>query len=152
MNDGSSDTHNKKTQDEEEYFCQIANKYGFNVNGTRISVKAFVEKEVFDNYNWRLAIRPGNNNTAVPTYLARPDQTIEVYISNELQKCGKKQLLYWYFKMMLNAQFSKIETDPLLINIENSKITSNASPPEKKDMDEKCLAMRYTKRALKILI
>lgn len=153
MSDERSDTHGIHqpfVSDGEELSTMLSQKYSLGKPLSQMTVLEFLQTALQREWGMKLVIRRGNTNTAQPSFLVHPGGTLELYISDERNRCGKKQLLYWYFKCLCNHPVP--DDRQIIFNPGERPIAGNVHPPVTEDMDEKDDAMRHTKLLLKILL
>ncbi|MDE7382970.1 MAG: hypothetical protein K2M99_03680 [Treponemataceae bacterium] len=150
MSEDKSDTYgnNSSVIESKELSERLTQKYPLTKPLQQMSVPEFLRTAIWHDWNKELKLRRGNSNTANPTHLILPNGTLEIYISNEQTRCGRIQLLYWYFKQL----YGQIQPDSVSVfDIKNGKIIENLPAPLNMDMDENDNAMHYAKIMLKIL-
>lgn len=111
------------------------------------TVVGFLELEVKKKCGLELIIIPNNTNTAIPNCLITPGDKILLFVSSKDTKCGRKQMLYWYFRTIYSQSF---RTYPSLID-ENGKINFDLEEPPMEEMDMNDPAMDMAKSLLKFL-
>lgn len=150
MGEDKSDTHGNHSfvNDDKKLLDLLKEKYLLEEPLQQMSVLEFLRTAIRHDWNKELTLRHGNNNTASPTHLILPNGTLEIYICNEQTRCGRIQLLYWYFKQLYNRP----QPDSVSVfDIKNGRIVENLPAPLNVDMDENDIAMHYAKLMLKIL-
>lgn len=137
--------HQPSGSDAKELSELLVKRYSLTRPLTQMSVVDFVSKAISQDCKKKLKIRRGNDNTACPTYQSLPDGTLELYISDERTRCGKTQLLYWYFLRLYNSP--PLKSDPIF-KLERNRILDVEAQPFIEDMDENDTAMCYTRYML----
>ena len=150
MSEDKSDTHGNHSfvNDDRELSEVLKEKYLLEEPLQQMSVLEFLRTAIWHDWNKELTLRRGNSNTACPTHLILPNGILEIYICNEQTRCGRIQLLYWYFKQLYNQP--KLDSVSVFV-IKNGRIVENLPAPLNVDMDENDIAMHYAKLMLKIL-
>lgn len=150
MSEDKSDTYGNHSSviEGKELLERLTQKYSLEKPLQQMSVPEFLRTAIWHDCNKELRLRRGNSNTANPTHLSLPNGTLELYISNEQTRCGRIQLLYWYFKQL----YGQNQLDSASVfDIQNGQIIEIRSAPLNVDMDENDNAMHYAKIMLKIL-
>ena len=138
--------HQPYVNDAEEFSEMLVKRYSLKTPLTQMSVVDFVRIAISQDCKQKLIIRRGNSNTACPTHQSLPDGTLKLYISDERTRCGKTQLLYWYFLRLYNSL--PLKSDPIF-KFDGNRILDVEVQPFLEDMDENDMAMCYTRLILR---